>query len=452
MINSVYKLSRRRVLRGMMSGAVVTVGLPMLDCFLDSKGTALAATGAPLPVCFGTWFYGCGLNPGRWEPKTVGPNYEFGVELQQLAPFKHKINVYSQMSALLDGRPRGAHTVGPAVILQGTTPPTLDHAFNPEPSIDVLIADVIGKRTRFRSLEVSCTGNPVSTHSKRAGSAMNPSEISPLALYTRIFGAEFKDPNAADFTPDAAVMARRSVLSAVSDQTRRLMSQLGAADRAHLEQYLTSLRELEQQLDLQLERPAPLAACSLPVKPAETPVGTEVAQVTANHRLFARLLAHALACDQTRVFNVMLTDGLSQLRFAGEANTQHLFTHEDPIDQKLGYQPNVIRFVPPVLENLGALLTELDGIREGDRTLLDRMLVLAYTDSGYAKNHTTDNIPMLTAGGAGGRMKTGIHFAAAKGDPVTRVSLTVQQAVGLPVSGFGTESNRTTKTITDVMA
>jgi hypothetical protein len=255
-----------------------------------------------------------------------------------------------------------------------------------------------------------------------------------------------------DFAPDATVMARRSVLSAVSEQTKRLMNQLGAADRAHLDQYFTSLRELEQQLNLELQRPAPLAACSVPVSPENTPVGTEVAEVSANHRLFARLLAHALACDQTRVFNVMLTDGLSQLRFAGEANTQHLFTHEDPIDEKLGYQPNVVRFVPPVLDNLTVLLTELDAIREGDRTLLDRMLVLAYTDSGYAKNHTTDNIPMLTAGSAGGRMKTGIHFAAAKGDPVTRVSLTVQQAVGVPVSSFGTESNRTSKTITDVMA
>ena len=97
-------------------------------------------------------------------------------------------------------------------------------------------------------------------------------------------------------------------------------------------------------------------------------------------------------------------------------------------------------------------LTELSAIREGDGTLLDRMLVLAYTDSGYAKNHTTDNIPMLTAGSAGGRMKTGIHFAAPKGDPVTRVSLTLQQAIGLPVSSFGTESNRTSKTITEVMA
>jgi hypothetical protein len=451
-MKSVSRLSRRRVLKGMMGGAVITVGLPFLDCFLDSNGAALAAGGAPLPVCFGTWFYGCGLNPGRWEPRTVGRNFEFGVELQPLNAFKNKINVYSQMSALLDGRPRGAHTVGPAVILQGTTPPTLEHAFNPDPSIDVLVADVIGKRSRFRSLEVSCTGNPTSTHSKRAGSAMNPSETSPLALYTRVFGAEFKDPNAADFTPDAAVMARRSVLSAVGEQTRRLMTQLGAADRAHLDQYFTSLRELEQQLDLELQRPAPLAACGVPVKPESTAVGTEVAVVAGNHRLFAKLLAHALACDQTRVFNVMLTDGLSQLRFAGEANTQHLFTHEDPIDQKLGYQPNVVRFVPTVLQNLNALLAELDAVREGDRTLLDRMLVLAYTDSGYAKNHTTDNIPLLTAGSAGGRMKTGIHFAAAKGDPVTRVSLTLQQAVGLPVSSFGTESNKTSKTITDVMA
>ena len=168
--------------------------------------------------------------------------------------------------------------------------------------------------------------------------------------------------------------------------------------------------------------------------------------MTSNHRLFAKLLAHTVACDQTRVFNVMLTDGLSQLRFAGEANTQHLFTHEDPIDEKLGYQPNVVRFVPTVLGNLRDLLVELDAIREGDRTLLDRMLVLAYTDSGYAKNHTTDNIPMVTAGSAGGRLKTGIHVAAAKGDPVTRVSLTV--AVGVPISSFGTESNKTSKTIT----
>jgi hypothetical protein len=445
------KLSRRRVLRGLLGGGVVTVGLPLLDCFLDTNGAALAATGAPLPVCFGTWFYGCGLNPGRWEPKTVGADYEFGVELQPLSRWRHKLNVYSQMSALLDGRPPTAHTVGPAVILQGTAPPTAEHPMNPGASIDAFVADVIGSRTRFRSLEVSCTGSPTSSHSKRAGNATNPSEVSPLALYGRVFGPEFRDPNAAEFTPDPALMARRSVLSAVSEQTLSLMAQLGAADRAHLDEYLTSLRELEQQLDLELQRPAPLAACTALPQPDATPVGAEVAVVERNHRLFARILAHALACDQTRVFNLLLTDGLSQLRFAGEANTHHLFTHEDPIDETLGYQPNVAKFFPTILGMFDTLLTELDAIREGEHTLLDRLLVLNYTDSGYAKNHATDNIPLLTAGSARGRMKTGIHFAAPKGDPVTRVSLTVQQALGVPIESFGTESNQTTKTITDVM-
>jgi hypothetical protein len=445
-------LSRRRVLKGMLGGTAVSVGLPFLDCFLDANGAALAATGAALPVCFGTWFYGCGFNPGRWEPKTLGPNYEFGVEMQPLTPFRHKLNVYSQMSALLDGRPPGAHDVGPAVIMQGTAPPTLEHPMNQGPSFDTLIADTIGARTRFRSLEVSCTGRATSSHSKRTGTSTNPSEVSPLALYTRLFGPEFRDPNAAAFKPDPAVMARRSVLSAVAEQTQALMTQLGAADRAHLDQYFTSLRELEQQLDLQLQRPAPLAACSIPKRPDATPVGSEVGEVTTNHRLFSKLLAHAVACDQTRVFNLMLTDGLSQLRFAGEANTHHLFTHEDPIDGKLGYQPNVAKFYPAILGMFNTLLGELDAIREGDRTLLDRMLVFNYTDSGYAKNHTTDNIPLLTAGSAGGRMKTGIHFAAPKGDPLTRVSLTVQQAVGVRIGSFGTESNRTSKTITEVMA
>jgi hypothetical protein len=70
-------LNRRNALRGMIGGGAVTVGLPFLDCFLDTNGTALAS-GAPLPVCFGTLYEGLGFNPGFWEPKTVGANYEIG--------------------------------------------------------------------------------------------------------------------------------------------------------------------------------------------------------------------------------------------------------------------------------------------------------------------------------------------------------------------------------------
>lgn len=445
-------LSRRRVLKGMLGTGAVTLGLPFLDCFLNDNGTALAATGRPLPICFGTWYYGCGLNPGRWEPRTTGSDYHFGVELRGLEAFRHKLNVYSQMSVFLDGRTPAAHAAGPAVILQGMAPPTAARPMTAGASIDAVIADVIGTRTRFRSLEISGVGNPNSSRSKRVGESVNPAEISPLALYSRIFGPEFRDPNAAEFEPDPVLMVRRSVLSGVADQRKSMMQELGSADQRRLDEYFTSLRELEQQLEIAAQKPAPVAACSVPRRPENGPIGAEVGTVSANHRLFAKILAHALACDQTRVFNLMLTDSLSQLRLPGEANTHHMFTHEDPIDAQLGYQPNVAKFFPLIVGMFGTLLAEFDAFREGDKTLLDRMLVLNYTDSGYAKNHTTDNIPMLTAGSAGGRMKTGIHVAAAKGDPVTRLSLTVQQVMGVPISSFGAESNKTKRSITEVIA
>ena len=96
--------SRRSVLRGMLGGTAVTVGLPFLDCMLNTNGTALAATGAPLPLVFGTYFWGCGLNPGRWEPATVGKGYDFGTELQPLAAYRDKINLFSGLKVFLDGK------------------------------------------------------------------------------------------------------------------------------------------------------------------------------------------------------------------------------------------------------------------------------------------------------------------------------------------------------------
>ena len=93
----------------------------------------------------------------------------------------------------------------------------------------------------------------------------------------------------------------------------------------------------------------------------------------------------------------------------------------------------------------------LDSIKEGDGTLLDRTLIMATSDTGYAKLHTLENIPLFTAGGAGGRIKTGIHVAA-KGDPATRVGLTVQQALGVPINSWGTDSMQTSKTIAEVLA
>lgn len=443
-----HRVNRRSVLRGMLGGAAVTVGLPFLDCFLDENGTALAATGEALPTRFGTWFWGLGMNPGRWEPQETGKFSAFGPELQPVAAYKDKINVFSGMKAFLDGKPLAVHFSGAQAIMTGTVPRGMIAS---TPSVDTLVADVIGTRTRFRSLEVACAGNPTHSQSRRSGSVINPAEVSPAALYTRVFGPEFKDPNAADFTPDAGVMVRRSALSAVADDRKSFAQNLGATDRARLDEYFTSLRELEQQLDLELQKPAPLAACTVPGKVDETPVGTEIEMVKTNHRLFAGILAHALACGQTRVINVAFADATSSLRKAGGQQTHHEYSHEEPVDAVLGYQPTLTWFYGQIMESFAVMLATLDGIREGDRTLLDRTLIMTGTDHGYAKLHSVENLPILTAGGANGRLKTGIHCAA-KGDTVARVGLTVQQAMGVPVSSWGTESNETAKPFGEVLA
>ena len=440
--------TRRRVLSGMAAGAAVTVGLPFLDCFLNENGTALAATGAPLPTRFGTWFWGCGFNPGRWMPNKEGAGYDMGVEMAALQPFRDKMNIVSGMKVFLDGKPAQPHTTGPWAILTGTVP----RGVNGEaPSLDSLIADSIGQRTRFRSLEMACTGNPATTLSRRSASVSNPAEVSPTALYARIFGPEFVDPNGAKFTPDSSVMLRRSSLSAVKEQREDFARTLGAADRTRLDEYFTALRELEQKLSIELEPPTPLAACSVPGKATEASIGTDMATVTKNHALFAQLTAHALACGQTRVFNVMLEQGTSALRRAGDAQIHHTYTHEEPLDDRLGYQPSVAWFVEQIVANLKTMIATLDGIKEGDGTLLDHSILFASTDTGYAKLHSLENIPLITAGGAGGRLKTGLHYSA-KGEPATRVGLTIQHALGVPVSGWGTESNRATAPITEFLA
>ena len=129
----------------------------------------------------------------------------------------------------------------------------------------------------------------------------------------------------------------------------------------------------------------------------------------------------------------------------------HAYTPEEPVDGEVGYQKTVTSFIYGIMEGLATMISALDNIREGDGTLLDRTLMLAATDTGYARVHSLENMPLITAGGANGRMKTGIHVQA-NGDPATRVGLTAQQVMGLPVGSWGTDSMETSKTISEVIA
>ena len=162
-----------------------------------------------------------------------------------IAPYKDKVTVLSGFNCILGGKPNLRSLVGRHgdAHRQRRPPRAAWAAAAPmRPTIDCLVADAIGSGTRFRSLEVACTGQPSVSYSMRAGSTVNPSEVDPVSLYKRIFGPEFKDPNAAEFKPDPAIMLRQSVLSSVKDDRDALMRTVGAADRARVDQYFTSLR------------------------------------------------------------------------------------------------------------------------------------------------------------------------------------------------------------------
>ncbi len=436
--------TRRTVLRGAMGGMAVSVGLPLLDCFLNENGTAMAADGAPLPVVFGSWFQNLGLNPGRWKPAQTGRNYENNLELKVLDPYRERMNIISGTQYFMDGRPLETHVSGVQIATMGSLP----LGVNSDPSLDTTIADVIGDKTRFKSIEISLGAGRQSL-SRRRGGAINPSEPSPAALYARLFGPEFKDPNDAQFTPDPHVLARRSVLSAIADERRDIMKRIGATDRTRLDEYFTAVRQIEQQLDIELQKPAPLASCRLPEAVTTDASGRNVAAVELNNKLFAALLAHALACGQTRVFNVNF--GTQGLRTPGGVRDWHSLTHEEPIDPALGYQRDVTWFIEFATGTFAQFLRLLDGYREGDGSVLDRALVLWQTDHGYARTHTMDDLPILTIGGAGGRIRTGMHLVAA-GDTSARVGLTVQQAMGVSLNSWGRLSNQTSKPIAEMLA
>ena len=176
-----------------------------------------------------------------------------------------------------------------------------------------------------------------------------------------------------------------------------------------------------------------------------------IGDAITNHKLFAGLLANAMACGQTQVASVNFGGSLSNLRKPGSQQTFHMYTHEEQIDAEKGYQVNVEWFSNQVAETLLEFARSFEGVREGGGTLLDRTLIMYSTDSGFARTHSTENIPMMTIGSAGGRMKTGYHLSA-KGDTATRVGLTAMQAMGVPIGTWGTETNRTSKTFTEVMA
>ena len=191
------KLDRRFFLRGSCQGALAVMGLPFLDCFLNSKGQA-QTNGRPLPTRFNTFFWGCGLTASLWIPKKAGTDWDMTVQLKPLEAYRKKLNVFSGLRVPLDSKPNGQHWSGLAAANTGIAPARRGE-FESK-TIDQQVAEVISRV----SLPV-CGGvlqrRPQAELFQPRRDQFAPSEPTPLSLYTRLFGPGFQDPTKATGSP-----------------------------------------------------------------------------------------------------------------------------------------------------------------------------------------------------------------------------------------------------------
>ena len=442
------KLSRRRFLKGTLNGGAVTIALPFLNCFLNENGTALAS-GTPIPMRFGTWSWGLGMSEAIFVPQKTGREFDLPAEIASLAPIQKHINLFTNFHVFKDAAPNLCHHSGWVILRSGIAPFTSEN--RPGETIDVTVARKIGNATRFRSLSATATGDVRDSFSYENGNSVNAPEWSPLRFYQRLFGGDFQDPNASEFTPDPRILVRKSSLSLVLDDIHKLNAALGAEDRARLDQYFTGVRDLERRFDLQLEKPEPREACVVPGAPEDLPTGLDADLVSKRHRLMTDLMLMAIACDQTRVFNIFYAGAFSATTKPGYDKPHHTATHEEAVDEDAQCQPNVSWYTRRAMDEWAYYVDALANFREGDGSLLDHSFIYATTDQSFAKTHSIEGIPMFCAGTAGGRVKTGMHIDGG-GSPGCRLGYTALRLMGVDTPSWGDKSNKTANEISEILA
>jgi hypothetical protein len=430
------KPTRRTVLRGLLGGSAVVVGLPPLEIFLNSNGTK-DANGSALPKRFGLFFWGNGVVPEAWTPPTTGPGWTPSHLLSPLAALTADVTVVT--GTRLEVPNTEPHTSGTAGILSGAPlKKEGEHQTFVRPTIDQLVAAKAGLSTRFRSLEFGA--RPGEGYSYNGPDNLNPPETSPRALFDRVFGGDFRLPGE-DVAPDPSLRARRSILDAIGGDASRLMTRLGASDRQRLEQHLEGIRGLERRLARLEENPPRLDACRVPGAPLDAyPDVDGRPQLSAINRAFIDVAVMALACDQTRVVSNFFTKSVSNNLFPGAGGGHHQLTHDE-----LGEQPQVQAICLQIVEEYAHFVRALKAVPEGDGTLLDHMVLVGTTDCSFGRTHGLDEFPLLLAGGLNGALRKGVHYRSTTNENAARVMLSVLRAMDVPAAEFGAYEGRVTE-------
>jgi hypothetical protein len=435
-------LDRRTFLRGAFGTAIA---LPLLDAMVPAA-TAQSLTAARPRMRFGAVYMPNGIYPGMWHPEKGGKDFEFNKIMKPLEPYRDYLTTISQLKAP-DGQKNmgGIHMGASAAFLNGTGPLGKNGDFNlirSRKSIDQYIADAIAEDTPMRSLELgtedmgtsagACDGYPCIFFNTMAwydDHSPLPVSVNPQVTFERMFG----DPG----TPAqrlARLQAKESMLDSVLGETKRLERKIGARDNALLDEYLTNIRRVEEQVKKMQARSSVLA--SAPAAPVGIPEDFD------QHMTVTYDLLHlALQGDITRVFSFMIGHEASgrSYAFVGVKEPHHSTSHHKGTPESLDQYAriNVYQMV-----KLGEFLGKLKATPDGDGTLLDSAIV--YFGAGMSNGvvHDRHNVPAVLVGGANGRLEGNRHIVADKDVPTSNLLLAIADKFGADVDAIGVSTGR----------
>jgi hypothetical protein len=431
-------LDRRTLLRGVLGGSTVSLGLPPLEAMLNTHGDAWAA-GEAIPRRFGVWFWGCGVKLKYWVPAGTDTAWDPTTreELAPLANLKPYLSLVTGMEA--KSTQNSAHHTGACLVTTGTydvpnSTPTAGQYGNPAgPSVDQIAARAWDGKTRFSSLVVGVSRNGINggyfgggNTSFNSPTSRNPHECSPQLVFDRLFKGALPASSGASAAAQRAV--RQSLLDGVRADAATLRLRLGARDRARIDQHLEGIRQLEIQLKSLGD-----ATCAAPARPGAFPTDINHEELTKVHDAQTELMALALACDYTRAFSYEFSDMQSDptLWEAGVPSGLHELTHN------ANMQDVVHKAVVFYMQKLASFLNRLKSVPIGAGNLLDYTCVLCTTEVAEGQTHSLRDIPMLLAGRAGGGLKGGIHYRSPNLESSNKVLLTALRSVGVPIAQLG---------------
>ena len=427
-------LSRRRFLRG----AGILLSLPWLDAMQPAFAAVTGAgTGAPgaaatpggkprrmLGIC-----NNLGLLPERFFPKDHGADYTPSPYLELLRDHRRDFTVFSGVS---HPDVDGGHPADNCFLTAAPHPGR--GSFRNTISLDQYIGERIGHLTRFPSLTLGVNvQRGQRSLSWTSSGVLIPCEEKP----SEVFGRLFLGGSAAEVQNQVRRLELgQSILDAVAGQAKDLGRTLGARDRERLDQYYTSVRDLEQRMAMSREwerKPRPVVNASVPLDPASPKAYMEKV------RLMYDLARLAFETDSTRSISLLLDSVNSPaIDIDGVKITDgyHNLSHHGRSAEKMSQLQAIDEWH---MKLLASLFTQLKDVREDGDSLLDRTMILYGTNLGNANTHVTTNLPSLFAGGG---FQHGQHLAfdTERNYPLPNLFVSMLQRLGLEVDKFASST------------